>query len=82
MDFSSKENLSIYPNPSSGNATIQLNKIDSEVNILVYDALGKVVFSQKNVRNEALRIENLKNGLYFVSADTGKQSFDSKLLVY
>lgn len=81
-DFSTKQFFNIYPNPTNGNATIQLNKTGIETNILVYDALGKVIFNQKNVRDDAVKVSNLKSGMYFVLVDTGNQNFTSKLLVY
>jgi hypothetical protein len=61
----------VYPNPTSGKVTIQLNSINlSEKNIIITDAVGKV-YSSKVVtgidgNRLELNISSFKSGVYFI----------------
>lgn len=63
------EDLNIFPNPSSGNVTLQSSQLISETTISLYDVLGKMVFSNKVIPQNgtiSLDFSSFKNGVYFV----------------
>ncbi|MGB3342991.1 MAG: T9SS type A sorting domain-containing protein [Aequorivita sp.] len=73
------ENLNIFPNPASGNVTIQSSQLVSETTISLYDILGKKLLSEKILPQNAaisLDISSFKNGVYFVKIayPTGKET--------
>lgn len=77
-----KDYYSIYPNPSSGNSFIQLNKSDLHANVKIYDSLGKIVFFQRETQNNTIEVSNLKSGIYFVEVEINNIHFTTKLVVY
>ncbi len=61
--------FTIYPNPNNGNFTINASKINNKnTTVFVYNSIGKVVktFSAVNFPAE-INLENLEQGVYFVS---------------
>lgn len=74
----------IYPNPSSGKISIELNNSDIQVaDIRIMDLCGKTVssFRQFPLNRKEISIDPLPNGTYFISIDTkfGRQT--QKLIV-
>ncbi len=74
------ENVSVYPNPSTGIFTLALDGFADVMNINVMDAEGRLVMQEQinpdnsNVRKE-LDLSALDNGIYFLvirTADTNK----------
>jgi hypothetical protein len=68
VDFGGKQNLTVYPNPSNGHFSIELN--DGFVGeILMYNAIGELVYQQK-VNNEfnlvVLSLTHLSKGNYLL----------------
>ena len=66
-----EENLlevTLFPNPSNGNFTIDFSNISSpEGNLNIIDNTGRVVFNKKITNfKENINIENLTSGSYFV----------------
>lgn len=63
------ENLSVFPNPTSGISTIQSSQLVSETSISIYNILGKILLSEKiHPQNGAisLDISSFENGVYVV----------------
>lgn len=71
-----KQQLSIYPNPTTG----KIHFLGDEVQrVVVYDVLGQVVF-EKLISNNALSLSGLNNGVYFVGLHT-KHGLQTKRVV-
>ena len=77
--------LKIFPNPTRGNAFIQLNYSENRTySIAVFDVTGKQVLLQSNYSESlfTLNTSNLKSGLYVVKAHGDRTGVAvSKLLV-
>lgn len=60
-------NVSLYPNPNFGSVTIELaSELIENTSIIVIDALGKVVISEKIITEmTTINTANLNNGVYF-----------------
>jgi para-nitrobenzyl esterase len=69
-----------YPNPTSGNITIETSQKD--VDLKIYNALGKLVFSKKNVSSQQLQLNDLKSGIYSLILSSNNRQENRKLIVY
>jgi sugar lactone lactonase YvrE len=74
--------LTIYPNPSTGKISIQVNEINKEYYLIIHDALGREV---KKVSLNSLQTDidltNYENGLYFISLTDGvKNKFTRRIV--
>lgn len=72
----------IYPNPSSDFFTIKNSgNNDKTYQMVIYDNIGKAVFSEK-VKNESrVNISDLRSGIYVVTLTDGKQQNSQKLII-
>lgn len=77
------ENLNIFPNPASGNVTIQSSHLVSETTISLYDILGKMLFSETVLpQNGAvtLDVSSFENGVYFIKTSSEGNEAVRKLI--
>ncbi len=83
------EQVSLFPNPSSGNATLQFSVINSseKVTAQLYDLQGSVIAvlaEDRMFSNGTHRIEipsyNIAQGLYFYNIVIGNKSFKGKFV--
>lgn len=74
VDENTLSNISISPNPSSGNVTLK-SPISETAQISVYNILGKMVYNKSQSLNSQMDLNNLKSGIYMVKIATeGKQT--------
>ncbi len=78
------EKIKIYPNPAYEN--IEIEKFEGkESNIIISDINGKICYSEKksfNDKIEKISIQNLPNGIYFISIkDITGSTYNSKFSV-
>ena len=77
----------IYPNPSNGLFTMQLNLKNKEnINIKVINSLSSVVFEKQNIiadgnYSETLNLSNLKAGVYFIKIESATINICEKLII-
>lgn len=80
-------NMLIFPNPTTGNLTVQVNDLQGEdVLITVYDLVGQVIINRKTENNFGtlqvpLDFVNLSNGVYLVSVQVGEQTIMTKKVI-
>jgi endo-1,4-beta-xylanase len=73
--------VSIYPNPNTGNVTIKLEESALNGTLLIYNALGEIIFSQESINSNVLQLSYLKSGCYFIQVTNNKMNHTSKLVV-
>lgn len=84
---SSLNDISIYPNPTSGNITISIkNALFNELQITIIDMLGTEVYSEidKGVSADYLKqinLENIPSGMYYIQLSNSAESMISKLII-
>jgi Secretion system C-terminal sorting domain len=68
LKFEAANNFSIYPNPTSKNLTIQLNKLQITGNetLQITNSIGQVVLQQKVANNSTINVESLARGVYYI----------------
>lgn len=75
------DNITIYPNPSNGLFTIQLENID-EAKLEIYNVMGeKVVDMQTTSTKTILDLQSYSKGIYFAKIATNKGSCVKKIVV-
>ena len=74
----SLENISLFPNPSNGYLNFNATK---DLNVAIYDVLGKEVHSGTVRQNEELNLTQLNNGLYLVRINDGVNVSSKKLII-
>lgn len=70
----------IYPNPARSNFTVELDNNDSSF-IEVFDATGKMVFSEDFRRNIEVNSETLNTGIYILRIRNNDKIITQKLLI-
>lgn len=77
--------ISMYPNPSSGEVNFEISNLGSNKNysLKLKDALGKVVYESTIKSNENKKINNLNKGIYFavIHSDKENEIVTKKLIV-
>lgn len=81
-EFKEKTNLSIYPNPTNGYVTIQLDDIPNNVVVQIKDVLGKTLLEQKvNSTNTEINVNHLPKGIYYVELINDSYKYAKKLVL-
>ena len=77
-----ENSLVLSPNPNGGSFTLNFTESFQNVNILISDATGKIVFSEEFITSEGITInQNLSAGLYMVNVRTDTSEAIIKMLV-
>ncbi|MFZ4797417.1 MAG: S8/S53 family peptidase [Bacteroidia bacterium] len=88
IDAPSMFGVNIFPNPFSENFTLTINsnKINQQVNVVVCDMLGRIILDKSLITNAKqfdFEISDLKtsnNGIYFAKITIGNKTITKKLL--
>lgn len=73
--------FNVYPNPTARYLNIESNTICSNgCQLVITDALGKVVMSEQNHRNQLVDVDRLPEGYYVLSMQDGNSRYYSKFL--
>jgi hypothetical protein len=78
--FDAIEGLRIYPNPLSGNILNFSTTTNNELDVQIFDILGKQVLASK-VSNNSLNVNNLNAGVYIVKITQDGITATRKLVV-
>ena len=75
--------LKIYPNPSDGNITIEMNKTYGSVNISIIDLSGKEIYNDKleSSLNNKIDLSYLSKGIYLIKLNIDGNDLTSKLII-
>ena len=79
--FSTKNDITIYPNPAIDNINIEFNEnYSAKCFIEISDINNKVMYSNYNDSKSTININNYANGLYFVKVIKDKTELKSKFI--
>ena len=78
--------VTVYPNPSSGVFNVEINSLNSsDVEISIYDLLGRAVFERNFDNslnfNEAIDLSNAKSGVYMMTVTVGNQKVTKRIVI-
>ncbi|WP_051604344.1 T9SS type A sorting domain-containing protein [Flavobacterium sasangense] len=72
--------LTMYPNPLKGNTLFITSTANAEMNVKIYNVLGKEVLSTK-VNNTSVDVSNLASGVYIVKVTEEGKTATRKLVI-
>ncbi|WP_091954535.1 T9SS type A sorting domain-containing protein [Polaribacter sp. Hel1_33_78] len=75
-----RENILLYPNPSSGILNIQTNHTFTP-SIKIYNLIGELVFSEDNLSPNSQISLNQPPGIYMIVVKTNRSTSASKLIL-
>lgn len=75
-DINNTDEVSLYPNPSNGQLTIQTSK---KWNVEVYDLMGKRMLTDKGNGTGQMDLSGLNSGIYYVLITIDNQVFRQSL---
>lgn len=80
-EYDNMSNLSVYPNPTTGQVTI-CNAQNVLRNVNVYDVYGKLVLSENvNAETAVINLSNMPSGLYIVKAVDGNNNISTSKII-
>lgn len=71
--------ISVYPNPAINNITIATPNNDVIENVVIYDAMGKIVYSEVTPSN-TIDIADLASGTYLVEVTTANGTAQERII--
>ncbi|MDB5226887.1 MAG: repeat domain in Vibrio, Colwellia, Bradyrhizobium and Shewanella [Bacteroidota bacterium] len=79
-------NISVFPNPNSGNFTIDFtSKGNFQIRLKIYDVTGKEILNETKSHHDQTELQlneiDLSAGYYNVVISTGKESWSKKIIV-
>ncbi|MBW6481728.1 MAG: T9SS type A sorting domain-containing protein [Vicingaceae bacterium] len=87
VNCTSKNEISLYPNPANNEFTVQLEgKKGDEVNIEIYNSIGQQVMNrtfilQHKFFSEQIDVNEFDQGIYFVNIKMGNLLIPKKLII-
>lgn len=80
------ENFSIYPNPNTGNFTVNFTSQSSNaIEILVHDIRGREVYmksyNNSPLFNQMIELTNVESGIYLVTVKDGERKEVKKIII-
>lgn len=78
------QSITIYPNPASSKVAIKLNSRYDDLSIVLYNQLGQVQIKERyfDIREIELDVDNLSDGVYYISITSGNLNYQKKILIY
>ncbi len=70
--------IKIFPNPA--NTFIKINGMEGELEINIYDLVGRIVRHTK-INNNLLNTESISNGIYLIKIDSKDKTIIKKILI-
>jgi hypothetical protein len=77
----SEKSFKIYPNPNTGNFTIEIENPGKDVSIEVYNLIGELVKKVERVGKVTLIDLDVESGIYLVKAKNGGVVWNQKVVV-
>ncbi len=80
------DDFNVYPNPNSGNFAVKLSDshLNSEIQIQVFSAYGKIVYAENILYQGSFHIDlpaTIKNGIFFIQVKVNGMLFSRSILI-
>ncbi|MBQ2375092.1 MAG: T9SS type A sorting domain-containing protein, partial [Bacteroidales bacterium] len=76
--------VSLYPNPASDNATLDINGLNQDAKIVISDLQGRILSQEAISAGEThytINVSNMASGVYYIRIVTDKAVSTQKLIV-
>ncbi|ARV08243.1 hypothetical protein BTO05_00790 [Winogradskyella sp. PC-19] len=83
-EFEKSNSITLFPNPVKKNININLNKQYGDVNSMIVDLNGKVLFSTKSMNTDFIEMEipaSIKNGIYLIIISNKNKIINSNKVI-
>jgi len=74
------DSIKIVPNPSTSNFVTITSSLNEDIEVVVFDVIGKQISSQK-LQNNKLDVSELKSGMYLLKISQKEKTTTKKLVV-
>ncbi|MBV5342781.1 T9SS type A sorting domain-containing protein [bacterium] len=81
IEHSLANKVSIYPNPSKGNFTVEIKENAENSKLEIYNSMGKIIFNQPINASKTTINTGLKQGVYFVNIMDGSGKIQSNKMI-
>ncbi len=71
----------IYPNPAKNNLYISIDNNNLNVNIKLYNSLGKVIYNENFTNKLIINTSNFLSGIYFLKLTNAKTNIVEKIII-
>jgi hypothetical protein len=72
--------ITVYPNPNTGNFTIETNYTEKQT-LQIYDITGKMVLSQLIAGKAEIDASNLTEGIYNINIVSNREVINRRLVI-
>ena len=81
IENDTKNQISIFPNPTSNNVLIELGSTLNATEVTIINIFGQIVYNENfnNISSIKLKIEN-NPGIYFLNVKSGQESTTFKVI--
>ena len=80
-EFADRE-MVVYPNPNSGEFTIELRNFEGDTRVMLFNAVGQLVWNELTIEPKIrMSIPNAESGMYFITAINNNRQFSRKIVV-
>lgn len=74
--------ISVYPNPTNGNVTLDLGNLNSSSTIMLYNNQGQIVYEEIILSEQIVNLNlSLNPGSYYLSVTNDSRNFIEKIIV-
>lgn len=73
------ESITVYPNPSNGSFTID---VDGNFDLIIHSIDGRLVYQSKNLMGGQPIETSIKNGTYFIKITQNGRSYEARIVIY
>jgi Leucine-rich repeat (LRR) protein len=81
IEESSLSNLSLYPNPTTGNFTIEFGETLTEIKVALTNGLGQVVLTENYTPTNFINLDiNAPKGIYFLQIESNAEVITKKIV--
>lgn len=84
IDENEEAQVNVYPNPSNGSFTVEVENVENYANLVVMDIAGREVFAQTVAGNGLLKHElnlDLSSGSYLLRVISGQKKHMTRIVV-
>ena len=86
IDESELNNISVWPNPVKEILNVDLRSIAQDVNVVLYDLEGRIVFetntdSSHSTNTLKIDVSNFSRGIYLLKVFNSSKSFNKKVIL-
>jgi hypothetical protein len=81
IEESSLSNISLYPNPTTGRATIDLEEIMQDIKATLTNSLGQVILTDNYTATNFINLDiNAPKGVYFLNLEVDGEVITKKII--